>query len=152
MTKSFLRRMAPRKWTAERIREHWERLLADYVDNEAVVDGRVGRPGFFTRLGDSVDFGWTTLFAIEGVELPASSISEVMKVEKMWFDPLDNLPADVVVVARDIDRAYQDFGFRDEWMFKSVESDLRRRGLPCEEVTDWPHATDGKRAARRRAR
>jgi hypothetical protein len=79
------------------------------------------------------------VFAIEGAELPASSISEVMKVERMWFDPLEQLPTDVVIVARDIDSAYQDFGFRDEWMFKSVESDLRRRRLPCEEVTSWPN-------------
>ena len=145
LTNSFLRRMAPRNWTAERIREHWERLLTEYVDNET-VDGRVGKPGFFSRLGDSVDFEWTTFFAIEGAELPATTIGEVMKVERMWFNPLGNLPPDVVVVARDIDAAYQDFGFRDVWMFESVASDLRRRGLPCEEVTTWPHSVAGNKS------
>ncbi len=152
MTEAFLRRMAPRKWTAERIREHWERLLVEYVDHDAVADSRAGKPGFFSRLGDSVDFSWTTFFAIEGAELPASTIGEVMKVERAWFDPLEDLPPDVIVVARDIDSAYQDFGFRDEWMFKSVAGDLRRRGLPCEEVTAWPHAAGGKKSANRPAR
>jgi hypothetical protein len=151
MTEAFLRRMAPRNWTGERTREYWERLLTEYVDDET-IDGRVGRPGFFSRLGDAVDFSWTTLFAIEGAELPASTIGEVMKVERAWFDPLENLPPDVVVVARDIDSAYQDFGFREDWMFKSVAADLRRRRLPCEEITAWPHAGRGSEPARRPAR
>jgi hypothetical protein len=143
MTPSFLRRIAPRERAAEGVRGRYERLLADYVDHESVPGCGVGKPGFFSRLGDSVDFSRTTLFAIEGEELPACTIGEVMRVELAWFDPLQNLPPEVVVVARDVDAAYQDYGFRDEWMFKSVAADLRRRELPCDEVTAWPHAGGG---------
>ena len=115
-------------------------LLGEYVEEHAGI-GRVGRPGFFSRLGDTVDFNWSCHFAIAGDTLPLASLRVIQRFSTAWFDPLDALPTDVVLVARDIDGAYQEFGFRDEWMFTTVLHDLRNRGLPSDEVTNW---TEGR--------
>ena len=94
--------------------------------------------GFFTQLGNSLDLDWACYFAIEGDEMPLLSLRRVEEHDACWFGPLDGLPSDVVLVARDIDFAYQDYGFRDDWMFLSVHEYLRRTGQRVDEVTDWP--------------
>jgi hypothetical protein len=141
LTRDFLERLRPRGWSDEHVHDHWMRLLDEYVDHDTPVD-RVGRPGFFTRLGDTVDFSWSNLFAIEGPAdvMPLASLRAVNEVDRMWFAPLADLPRDVVLLARDVDGAYQEYGFRDDWMFKAVLDHLRRGGSPADEVREWPHA------------
>jgi hypothetical protein len=115
-------------------------LLTDYVENDTPVD-RVGKPGFFTRLADAVDFQWACYFAIESQQLPLATLEMVQPREMTWFAPIDGLPRDVVLLARDIDSGYQEYGFRDDWMFTAVLEHLRRLPSPVEEVTEWPHAS-----------
>lgn len=118
------------------------------MENDRAV-GRVGKPGFFSSLGDSVDFCWTCFFAIEGLDLPLQSLLKVRRLDRQSFGAFEALPPDVVVAARDIDSSYQEYGFRDDWMFKSVLGDLKRRGLPADEVTAWPQVGAGKSVATR---
>jgi hypothetical protein len=137
ITEAYSARVA-RSIPRDTIEVYWQDAIKKFVDSDAIPDARVGKPGFLSRLGDSVDFDWTTFFAIESEDLPTSVIGEILPFERRYFEPLDTLPESVVLIARDVDSAYQDFGFRDSWMFKSVAEWLHRRSLPCDEVVDWP--------------
>jgi hypothetical protein len=139
MTKEFVKRFDARRLTQAELYEHYMQLLTDYVDHDTPV-GRVGKPGFFSSLGDSVDFSWACHFAVEGDQMPLASLRVVSELKGIWFSPLENLPLDVALVARDVDAAYQEYGFRDEWMFAATHDHLRRGGYAVEEVTEWPHA------------
>jgi hypothetical protein len=139
MTTEFVERRRAERLSEEELHEHYMQLLTNFVDHDTPV-GRVGKPGFLTRLGDAVDFSWACHFAIEGDDMPLPSLQAVSKLDGQWFGPFADLPADVAFVARDIDAAYQDYGFRDEWMFKATLHHLRNRGCPADEVTEWPNA------------
>lgn len=136
MTRDFIAGLRDVHFSERELHDYWIQLLTDYVDHDSPV-GRVGKPGFFTRLGNSLDLDWACYFAIEGDEMPLSSLRSVEKRDGCWFGPVDGLPSNVVLVARDIDFAYQDYGFRDEWMFLAVLEYLRRIGHTVNEVNEW---------------
>ena len=102
--------------------------------------GRVGKPGFFTRVGNALALDWSCYFAIEGDEMPLCSLQAVESHCDPWSDPTEDLllPSDVLLVARDQDFSFQDYGFRDESMFLTVFDYLRSAGHPVEEVTEFP--------------
>jgi hypothetical protein len=136
ITREYAARLHVRQWKDEQVHEQWMALLTDYVEHDTEV-GRVGKPGFFSHLGDSVDFSWACYFAIEGSEMPLRSLQEVKKLDGQWSESFDYLPLDVLLVARDIDSAYQEYGFREEWMFTTVYKDLHHRNLPAEKILAW---------------
>jgi hypothetical protein len=138
MTRDFVERLHSRHCSEQELHEYWMQLLGEYVFHDTPV-GRVGKPGFFTQLADSVDFQWACHFAIEGDEMPLPSLRVVAEKDSCWFGPVAGLPPDVVLVARDIDAAYQEYGVRDKWMFETALGHLRRTGHPADEVTEWPN-------------
>jgi hypothetical protein len=150
ITKEFAARLRPRGWSDTRVDDYWRRCVAEYVVHDTPI-GRIGRPGFFRRLGDSVDFSWTCLFAVEAADEASPSLAKAAGSERVLFGPFADLPADVIVAARDVDSAYQEYGFRDEWMFKAVLGELRGRGLPADEATTWPSPGNRRSAAARPA-
>ncbi len=137
MTRQFVEGLQPLGLSEQELHDHWIQLLTDYVDHDTPI-GRVGKPGFFTRLGNSLDLNWACYFAIEGDEMPLPSLHVVAKHDRDWFGPVDDLPSDMVLVARDLDFGYQDYGFRDEWMFLAVLDHLGSMGYRADEVTEWP--------------
>lgn len=142
MTREYAARLHVRQWGDEQAHKQWMELLSDYVLHDTEV-GRVGKPGFFSQLGDSVDFNWVCFFAIEGNEMPLQSLKEVEEHNSQWGGPFESLPLDTLLVVRDIDFAYQDYGFREEWMFKTVAKDLLHRNLSVKEITEWQHESMG---------
>jgi hypothetical protein len=137
LIKEFADRHQSQNWSEARLYEYWMQLLTDYVDRNTEFC-QVGKPGFFSCLGDTVDFCWACYFAIEGSEMPLQSLKVVEDLGDVWDGPFDSLPSDVLLVVRDIDHSLQHYGFRDEWMFQVVLEDLRSRGLFAEEETSWP--------------
>lgn len=113
-------------------------LIDQYLELNPQVGG-VGRPGFFSHLGKSLYQNWSCYFAIEGDSLPLDALLQVKKVAKLQFKPFENLPQEVLLALRDVDGGYEEYGFRDDWMFESVLKHLRytmhRR---AEEILVWP--------------
>jgi hypothetical protein len=136
-TRDFVTRLHCRRCPEQEIHGYWMQLLDKYVVHDTPV-GRVGKPGFFSELADSLDLDWACYFAIEGDEMPLPSLRVVDEKRQWYFGPIADLPPDVVLVARDVDHAYQDYGFRDDWMFNEAIGHVRRGGHTAEEVTDWP--------------
>ena len=134
--RGFKSRFGIDSYTAEEAREFWYLLIREHVVDDSQL-GRVGRPGFFSNLGDSVDFAWTSFFVIESREWPTEALWDAQSRRVIYFLPYESLPPSVLLVARDIDSAYQDYCFRDDWMFQQVFDDLTRRGYEPVEVTDW---------------
>jgi hypothetical protein len=95
------------------------------------TDDRIGRPGFFSRYARGMDSNWAMYFASDAPELPAYSLkSAARRFERFWFDPPpDDLPSDICLITRDIDSAYLDLFFRDEWMFRTVWGYLEAKGM-----------------------
>jgi hypothetical protein len=92
--------------------------LSLYVDDEHGY--RAGRPGFFSRYGRRVDFNWATHFASD-LRWPFDAFAAAAaEWERRWFDRPEVLPDGICLLARDIDGAYHDFFFRDEWAFETV--------------------------------
>ena len=92
---------------------------------------RVGKPGFFKRYAAGMDHDWKAYFASDASEMPLSSMDEgARRFDRVWFhEPPDDLPKDVCVIVRDIDAAYLDLFFRDEWMFTTVWGYLDAKGM-----------------------
>lgn len=123
LTSTYLKRMGERGWSREQIESFWHLSMDSYLDHGDVY--YVGTPGYLSQLGDTAIFEWTTLFVIESVERPDSSLDAVHKRPRNDFGPHTGLPDNVVLVVRDIDHAYQDYGFRDSWMFDAVQRNLQ---------------------------
>jgi hypothetical protein len=54
----------------------------------------------------------------------------VNRFDHVWFGgPPADLPPDICLITRDVDHAYLDLFFRDEWMFQSVWDYTQGRGM-----------------------
>lgn len=137
MTQDFVERMQADFPAETNLQEYFSRLLETFVEHNTQI-GPVGRPGFFSHLGDILGLHWTCYFAIDGDQLPLTSLVQVDGLSNQWFGPFENLPSDVVLVVRDVDSSYQEYGFRDDWMFNTILHYLRQKGWAAHEITDWP--------------
>jgi hypothetical protein len=92
---------------------------------------RVGKPGFFSRYGAGMEGDWKMYFVSDAPDLQPTSFDDaVSRFDRVWFgEPPADLPADICLITRDIDHAYLDLFFRDEWMFKSVWGYTEGRGM-----------------------
>jgi hypothetical protein len=116
----------------------WLKSIDQLVEEVSPV-GYVGKPGFFAQLGNSLNLDWACYFAIESDSLPLTSLLQVEKESEVFFAPFASLPPDVVLALRDIDSGYQEYGFRDEWLFDTVFAHLRfNMRCRADEITDWP--------------
>jgi hypothetical protein len=119
----------------------WERYLneskaareeyANWLVSDDIVKYRVGKPGFFSRYIAGIDGNWAMYCASDAPELRPTSFDEFeSRFKRHWFDPPpENLPDDICLIARDVDAAYLDLFFRDEWLFQSVWSFLETKGM-----------------------
>jgi hypothetical protein len=109
----------------------WDRYLREneaaareygrWLDNDSAAY-RVGKPGFFSRYSAGMEGDWKIYYASDAAAIPLSSFDEAAgRFDGVWFDPPpDDLPADICLITRDIDHAYLDLFFRDDWMFRTV--------------------------------
>ena len=142
ITPDFKKRLYGRQWSQAQIQKYWENLVEKYVDSISPF-GRVGKPGFFSALSDSVDFSWAHYYALESETFPAGDLAALDSLESSgmdWFSPIIGLPKNVVLVARDVDAAYQDYGLRDARDFIAIRDHHRLRATGVTEVTEWPNA------------
>ncbi|MFO0813237.1 MAG: hypothetical protein U0796_08470 [Gemmatales bacterium] len=93
---------------------HWIDL---YVKD--TVYGRVGFPGFFSRLGDCVDHMWSTFYVIKAETLPEETLHWIHMRNGIW-DQQEPLPDNVVMIVSFIDCCMQQFTFKDASMRKAV--------------------------------
>ena len=107
------------------------REYARWLSDPDVADYRVGKPGFFSRYSTGLEGGWAMYCASDAGELPLSSFDQfASRFERYWFaEPPEGLPDDICLITRDVDAAYLDLFFRDEWMFKAVWSFTRGKGM-----------------------
>jgi hypothetical protein len=136
ITSRFKSRHRTMNWTDADLRQYWQQLLQEYVQETPF--GRVGKPGFLQQLGDSVDSEWRSFFAIESADLPTESVKGVAELYHQHFGAFDGLPPGVLAVICDVDHAYKEYGFRDQWMFDTVFKDLTHRKRHVSEITSWP--------------
>lgn len=120
----------PEDW--QRYQDETNAAAAEYgqwLDDS--VDYRVGKPGFFKRYAAGMDGDWQMYFASDEPQLPVNAFDEcVRRFDGNWFEaPPDDLPRDICLITRDVDHAYLDLFFRDEWMFKSVWAYLDAKGM-----------------------
>jgi hypothetical protein len=121
--------------------DEWERYLAEsdaasreyanWIVGSDVANYGIGKPGFFSRYGPGMGGDWQMFCASDSSELKLTSFDEfASRFEGHWFtEPPDNLPDDICLITRDVDAAYLDLFFRDEWMFKAVWSFLLGKGM-----------------------
>ena len=113
-----------RRW-----REDMERAAAEFslwVDNE-FPDYQVGLPGFFSRFADCVDSDWVRYYASDAAEVPVSAFDEARGLTVDWFAAPPALPEAICLFVRNIDNAYWDFFFRDDWAYEAVKGYLGER-------------------------
>lgn len=142
ITPDYQKRLGVRNWSEDQIQQYWNDAVDFYVDSTS-PEGRIGKPGFFSALSDSVDFSWTHYYAIESETFPAEDFAAIDALERAgidWFAPVPGLPQSVVLVARDVDDVYQNYGLRDLRDFEAIRDHHRKHGLSWIEITDWPNA------------
>jgi len=102
---------------------------ANWIDDSRGY--RVGKPGFFARYGQGMDGGWQTYYVSDSPERWPSSFDQMARrFDKVWFvAPPDETPPDICLVTRDVDAAYLDLFFRDDWMFSSVWGYAQEKGM-----------------------
>jgi hypothetical protein len=118
-------------------REECRRAAEEYslwVD-DALPDSRVGIPGFFSRYANAIDTDWKIYYASDAAELPANSFDEARGKRIGWFESPPELPADICLLVRDIDNAYWDLFFRDEWAYEAVKGHLGGRAKEFVDVS-----------------
>jgi hypothetical protein len=111
--------------------EEYQRAADEYalwVDTDLAKYG-IGIPGFFSRYGSAIQSNWVRYFASDAAEAPVTSFDQVEALRIGWFDPPPPLPNDICLYVRDIDSAYWDLFFRDEWMHDAVFEYLLRSNL-----------------------
>jgi hypothetical protein len=104
---------------------------AMWMDDEAGY--RVGLPGWYSRYAEFVDTDWALYFACEspsgGLPRPTLDWLDALHSEGVdWFGDANNwsLPADVVLVWRDVDNAYWDLFFGDQKYCNAIRRHLRQ--------------------------
>jgi hypothetical protein len=107
------------------------REYANWLTDLDFASYRVGKPGFFRRYASGMDGNWAMYCASDAGELPLPSFDVfASRFEGHWFvQAPDDLPPDICLITRDIDSAYLDVFFRDEWMHKSVWSFCEAKGM-----------------------
>lgn len=109
-----------------------EALWARWVDDSHGV--RVGRRGFFSRYADRVDFVWTTQFASDSPECPHDAFAKADDTLSRLDRP-EALPLPIFLMARDVDGAYTELFFREDWAFHTVWPYLLGRSQwPAKEI------------------
>ena len=107
------------------------REYANWLIDPDLAKYRVGKPGFFSRYVAGMDGGWAMYAASDAPDLPLSSFDQFANhFERHWFtEPPEGLPDDICLITRDVDAAYLDLFFRDDWMFKAVWSFTLGKGM-----------------------
>jgi hypothetical protein len=107
------------------------REYAKWLIDPDLAEYRVGKPGFFERYAAGMDGGWAMYCVSDAPQLTLTSFDEfVSRFERHWFvEPPENLPPDICLITRDVDSAYLDLFFRDDWMFKAVWSFCQGKGM-----------------------
>ena len=93
--------------------ELWER----WVDDSHGF--RVGQRGFFSRYANTLDFFWTTHFASDAPECPHAVFAHADHALSRLDRPAA-LPPPIFLMARDVDHAYAELYFREDWAFQTV--------------------------------
>jgi hypothetical protein len=132
-----------------RWREKCRRAAEEYslwVD-DALPNYRVGIPGFFSRYGNAIETDWQIYYASDAAELPVNSFDETLGKRIGWFEAPPELPADICLLVRDIDNAYWDLFFRDEWAYDAVKGHLGGRAKEFVDASRVEGRRKGKRSA-----
>jgi hypothetical protein len=103
--------------------DRWRQEYSRFVESHPV--GLIGRPGFFSRFGGDIDGDWKVYCASDAIEVPLASFAAIQSYETNWFGDFPKAPADVVLIARNIDDAYWDFFFREDWMHDTLLGRLK---------------------------
>ena len=82
----------------------------------------LGRPGFWSRLGGQLDARWQTLLACDAPDCPLELFRSLRPVTGDFTRPPPALPAEVCLLARNVDDVYWQLFFREDWMFWTVWS------------------------------
>ena len=120
----------------------WQRYLSEsraaqdeyarWIDH--LGGARIGKPGFFRRYAAGMDKNWQMYFVSDAAALDCTGFvaDALRRFKGVWFDaPPPDLPADICLITRDIDGAYVDMFFRDEWMYRSVFDYAISKGMPA---------------------
>jgi len=93
---------------------------ANWLDTSAGI--RVGKAGFFSRYARGIEGDWKIYYVSDAAELPADAFrAAAAKFDRVWFEPPpSDMPAEICLITRDVDHAYLDLFFRDEWMYQTV--------------------------------
>jgi hypothetical protein len=115
----------------QRYREETRAASAEYANWVDASRGyRVGKPGFFSRYAAGMDGGWQTYYVSDSAEQwPVSFGCMAKRFDTVWFEAPVDVPPDVCLVTRDVDSAYLDLFFRDEWMFSTVWGYAETKGM-----------------------
>ncbi len=110
---------------------------------------RVGIPGFFSRYASGINTDWKIYYASDAPQLPVHSFDEVQSKSIGWFEPPPPLPADICILVRDIDNAYWDLFFRDDWAYDAVRFYLEERAEEFVNIVETKNR-GGKKSRKRR--
>lgn len=110
---------------------------------------RFGKPGFFSRYAAGMDKNWKMFFASDAPTLEQAGLAEAARLfDHDWFDsPPAELPSDICLITRDVDAAYLDLFFRDDWMCRSVLGHAaahRIKASPFRNAFAQPRAGDAR--------
>jgi hypothetical protein len=105
--------------------DHWIELLGS---------NRIGKPGFFRRYAAGMNGDWQIYFASDAPTLETAGFAEADRLfNRVWFDPPPTaMPADICLITRDVDAAYLDLFFRDEWMYRTIFDLATAKGMHVE--------------------
>ena len=90
-------------------------------------DRPVALPGFFSRYGGALGTDWTSYWACDPIDEPAAALGAVAALRIDWFAAPPVLPPEICLYCRNIDSAYWDVFFRDDWMLHAVRWPLGAR-------------------------
>jgi hypothetical protein len=137
--------------TIQRWREEEEQAVAEYslwVDKD-FPNYQVGLPGFFSRYADCVDRDWVRYYASDAVEVPTNAFDEAGRLTVDWFAAPPALPTSICLFVRNIDNAYWDFFFRDDWAYEAVKGYLGERAREFVDVWEEAKKNQKKKKLRR---
>ena len=96
----------------------------------------------FSRYADCVDSDWVRYYASDAAEVPVNAFDGAHGLTGDWFATPQALPAAICLFVRNIDSAYWDFFFRDDWAYEAVKGYL---GVRASEFVDARQERANKR-------